>query len=150
MRQRRALVGVEQHDIPRRRLLFAQLEPQTDARDFARDLPAFQRVPRPSEPESPFLRSTLESCDLEMVTPSRCAISAARRAKVQLVLSATGAHRSSSETLSAASALSAAGPSYGRFWVTRLDQAARLSAPCVATPSVNVTPSRTIGNWFAP
>ncbi|MEC5414978.1 transposase, partial [Aurantimonas sp. C2-4-R8] len=39
--------------------------------------------------------------------------------------------------------------SYGRFWVTRLDQAARLSAPCVATPSVNVTPLRTIGNWFA-
>ena len=40
--------------------------------------------------------------------------------------------------------------SYGRFWVTRLDQAARLSALCVATPSVNVTPSMTIGNWFAP
>jgi hypothetical protein len=40
--------------------------------------------------------------------------------------------------------------SYGRFWVTRLDQAARFSARCVAMPSVNVTPSMTNGNWFAP
>jgi hypothetical protein len=42
-------------------------------------------------------------------------------------------------------------PSYGRFWVTRLDQAARLwSSLCWATPSVNVTPSMTRGNWFVP
>ena len=40
--------------------------------------------------------------------------------------------------------------SYGRFWLTRPDQAARVSALLAATPSVNVTPSMTIGKWFAP
>ena len=40
--------------------------------------------------------------------------------------------------------------SYTGFWVIRPDQAARFSAPLVATPSVNVTPSMSKGNWFAP
>ena len=40
--------------------------------------------------------------------------------------------------------------SYAGFWVMRPDQAARFSATLVATPSVNVTPSMTNGNWFAP
>ena len=40
--------------------------------------------------------------------------------------------------------------SYARFWVTRLDQAARFSVSFAATPSVNVTPRVTKGNWFAP
>ena len=40
--------------------------------------------------------------------------------------------------------------SYARIWVTRLDQAARVSVSRAATPSVNVTPSMTCGNWFAP
>ncbi len=40
--------------------------------------------------------------------------------------------------------------SYAGFWVTRRDQAARFSVSFVATPSVNVTPSMTKGNWFAP
>src|SRR6056297_3385317 len=41
-------------------------------------------------------------------------------------------------------------PSYAETWVTRPDQAARLVVSVSATPSVNVTPSMTIGNWFAP
>jgi len=40
--------------------------------------------------------------------------------------------------------------SYAGFWVIRPDQAARFSATLVATPSVNVTPSMSKGNWFAP
>ena len=40
--------------------------------------------------------------------------------------------------------------SYARFWVMRPDQAARVSVSRAATPSVNVTPSMTRGNWFAP
>ena len=42
------------------------------------------------------------------------------------------------------------GASYARFWVMRPDQAARFSVSFAATPSVNVTPSMTKGNWFAP
>ena len=45
---------------------------------------------------------------------------------------------------------SVSGLSYAGFWVMRPDQAARFSATLVATPSVNVTPSMTNGNWFAP
>ncbi|CUH99175.1 hypothetical protein PHA8399_01291 [Leisingera aquaemixtae] len=40
--------------------------------------------------------------------------------------------------------------SYAGTWVTQPDQAARFSAPLAATPSVNLTPSMTIGNRFAP
>jgi len=40
--------------------------------------------------------------------------------------------------------------SYARFWVTLPDQAARVSVSRASTPSVNVTPSMTRGNWFAP
>ena len=40
--------------------------------------------------------------------------------------------------------------SYAGIWVTRPDQAARFSAALWATPSVNVTPSMTKGNWLAP
>jgi len=40
--------------------------------------------------------------------------------------------------------------SYARFWVTLPDQAARVSVSRASTPSVNVIPSMTRGNWFAP
>ena len=73
-------------------------------------LPPLQRVSWPAPAEPPFLRSTLESCDREIVTPSRLSISSARRASVQFVRSATGAERSGAATLSAASALTGAGP----------------------------------------
>ena len=41
-------------------------------------------------------------------------------------------------------------PRYARFWVIESDQAARFLVSFAATPSVNVTPSMTKGNWFAP
>jgi hypothetical protein len=40
--------------------------------------------------------------------------------------------------------------SYARIWVTRPDQAARVSVARTAPPSVHVTPLKTRGNWFAP
>jgi hypothetical protein len=41
--------------------------------------------------------------------------------------------------------------SYGGIWVTRVHQAARLSvASWCGTPSVNLTPSMTLGNRFVP
>jgi hypothetical protein len=42
------------------------------------------------------------------------------------------------------------GRSYGWSWVTRPDQAARVSASSTATPSENLMPSTTRGNWHAP
>ena len=41
--------------------------------------------------------------------------------------------------------------SYGGIWVTGRDQAARLCvASACATPSLNLTPSMTRGNWLVP
>ena len=110
MRQRLALVGEQENDIAGRGLRLAQLQPQADTIDLVGDLPAFQRVPRPSEAEPPFLRSTLESCEREIETPSRDRISSVKRASVQFVRSATGAESKGPATLSAASALNGAGP----------------------------------------
>ena len=39
--------------------------------------------------------------------------------------------------------------SYARIWMTRPDQAARVSVSRAPTPSVNVTRSTIRGNWFA-
>src|SRR3954469_18957409 len=61
MRQRLALVAEQQHDVAGLRVL-----------------PSLQRVPRPAEAEPPFWRSTLESCERDIATPSRLAISSAR------------------------------------------------------------------------
>jgi hypothetical protein len=105
MCQRLALIGEQQHDIASLGLSLAQLQPQTHAVDRLRVLPALQCVPGPSPAETPFLRSTLESCEREIVTPSQRATSPASRASVQFGLSATGADRSGLATRSAASAL---------------------------------------------
>jgi hypothetical protein len=59
---------------------------------------------------SPFLRSTFENCEREMVTPSRRSISWANRASVQFVRSATGPAKSGPATLSAACAFTGNGP----------------------------------------
>ena len=40
--------------------------------------------------------------------------------------------------------------SYAGIWVMRPDQAARFLVSRAATPSVNVMPSMSKGNWFAP
>jgi hypothetical protein len=45
VRQRLALVAVEQNDVASCGLLFEKLEAQTDPLDFGRDLTALQRVP---------------------------------------------------------------------------------------------------------
>ena len=58
--------------------------------DLTGDLPMLKRVPRSPETKP---RRTLDSCDREIVMPSRRAISSANRAKVQLVRYATDAAR---------------------------------------------------------
>src|SRR5215469_17162589 len=110
MRQGLALIAEQQHDVAREGLRLAQLEPQTAPIDGVGILTALQRVPRSAKAKPPFFRSTLESCEREMVTPSRFAISSARRASVQLRRSATGAERSGSATRSAACAFNGSGP----------------------------------------
>lgn len=113
MRQRLALVGEQEHDIAGLRLRLAQRQPEADAIDGVGVLAALQSVSRPTPAEF-FFRSTLDRRDLEMVTPSRASISPIRRASVQLRRSATGASSNGATTLSAASALTGAGPDAGR------------------------------------
>ena len=110
--QRLALVGEQEHDIAGLRLRLAQRQPEADAVDGVGVLAALQGVSRPTPAEF-FLRSTLDRRDLEMVTPSRASISPMRRASVQLGRSATGAWSKGAATLSAASALTGAGPEVG-------------------------------------
>ena len=78
MRQRLALVAIEENDIAGLGLGLAQLKPEPNALDLSRDLPPLQRVPRPPPPEV-FFRSALESCDRPISTSSRFLISAMRR-----------------------------------------------------------------------
>ncbi len=85
-------------------------KPQADKINLVRALTALQPVPGPPETEPPFLRSTFESCEREMLRPSRRAISPARRDNVQFRRSSTGADRSAATTLRAACALSGTGP----------------------------------------
>jgi hypothetical protein len=61
MCQRLALVGEQENDVAGLGLGLTQLEAQADAIDLVRDLPTFQRVPRPPKSEPPFCRRTLES-----------------------------------------------------------------------------------------
>ena len=94
-----ALVGKQQYDVADCGLRLAQGKPQADTINLVRALTALQRVPWPPEAEPPFLRSTLESCEREMLRPSRRAISSARRDNVQFRRSSTGADRSGAATL---------------------------------------------------
>ena len=48
MRQRLALIAVEENDVAGFRLLFSQLQAQADPFDLSGDLAALQRVPRPT------------------------------------------------------------------------------------------------------
>ena len=74
MRQRLALVAVEQNDVAGFGLLLAQLQTQADAFDLGGDLAALQRVPRTS-PTKLFLRNALDNCERLIRTPSRASIS---------------------------------------------------------------------------
>jgi hypothetical protein len=112
MGQGLALVDEEQHDVAGLRLRLAQRQPEADAVDGIGVLAALQAMSR-STPAEFFLRSTLDRRDFEMVTPSRASISPMRRASVQLGRSATGASSNGAATLSAASALTGAGPDAG-------------------------------------
>jgi len=59
MRQRLALVTIEENDIAGLCVGLAQLKPEPNALDLSRDLPPLQRVPRPPPPEV-FFRSAGE------------------------------------------------------------------------------------------
>ena len=98
MRQRLALVAIEENDIAGLGLGLAQLKPEPNALDLSRDLPPLQRVPRPPPPEV-FFRSALESCDRPISTSSRL-ISAMRRGIVQFARFATGSSSSGAQTRS--------------------------------------------------
>jgi hypothetical protein len=62
MRQRLALVAVEQNDIAGFGLLLEQFQAQADPVDLGGDLASLQRVPRPP-PTELFLRNALDNCE---------------------------------------------------------------------------------------
>ena len=109
MRQRFALVTVEQSDVAGFGLLFAQLQTQAAPSDLGRDLSSLQRVPRPS-PAELFLRRALDNCERLMRAPSRVSISARSRGIVQLCRSATGSASRGKATRKAATLFTGAGP----------------------------------------
>src|SRR5947209_9468283 len=109
MRQRLALVPVEQNDVAGFGLLLAQLQTQADTFDLGGDLAALQRVTRTS-PTKLFLRSALDNCERLIRTPSRASISLRSRGIVQFGRSATGSSSSGSATRKAASLFTGAGP----------------------------------------
>src|SRR4051794_27635636 len=109
VRQRLALVTVEQNDIAGFGLLLAQLKAQANAFDLGGDLAALQRVPRTS-PTKLFLRNALDNCERLIRTPSRASISLHSRGIVQFGRSATGSSSSGRATRKAASLFTGAGP----------------------------------------
>ena len=109
MRQRLALVAIEQNDVAGFGLLLAQLQAQADPLDLGGVLATLQRVPRPP-PAELFLRSALDSCERLMRTPACASISARRRGMVQFGRSATGASSNGVTTRNAASLFTGAGP----------------------------------------
>jgi hypothetical protein len=109
MRQRLALVAIEQDDVAGCGLLFAQLQAQPDPFDLAGGLASLQRVPRPP-PTELFFRNALDNCERLMRTPSRASISARRRGIVQLRRSATGSSSKGVTTRNAVSLFTGAGP----------------------------------------
>jgi hypothetical protein len=82
VRQRLALVAVEQNDVSGFGLLIAQLQTEADPLDLGGDLAALQRVPRPP-PTELFLRNALDNCERLMRTPARASISVRSRGIVQ-------------------------------------------------------------------
>src|SRR5271166_3118613 len=102
MRQRLALVAIEQNNVAGFGLLLAQLQTQADPFDLVGDLASLQGVPG-SPPTELFFRSALDSCDRLMRTPARASISARSRGIVQLRRSATGSSSKGVTTRKAAS-----------------------------------------------
>ena len=89
MRQRLALVAIQQNDVAGVGLLLEQAQPQPDPVDLPCALASFQRVPR-AAPAELFLCSVLDNCARLMRTPSQASISVCRRGIVQFGRSATG------------------------------------------------------------
>ena len=109
MRQRLALVAVEQNNVTRFGLPFTQLQTQADPLHLARCLARLQRVPGSPPPEL-FFRNALDNCERLMRPPARASISARRRGIVQLGRSATGASSKGVTTRKAVSLFTGAGP----------------------------------------
>jgi hypothetical protein len=114
MGQRLALIGKQQHDVAGLGLRLEQFQTQAAAIHRLGVLANLQRVAGSAVAKAPFLRSALESCDFEIVTPSRAAISSARRAKVQLTRLVTGADKRGSATRRAACVFTGSGPGKAR------------------------------------
>src|SRR4029077_15141100 len=114
MRQRLALIGKQQQDVASLGLRLEQFQTQTAANHRLGVLATLQRVAGPAIAKAPFLRSALESCDFEIITFSRVAISSARRASVQLTRFVTGADKRGSATRRAACVFTGSGPGKGR------------------------------------
>jgi hypothetical protein len=70
MRRRFALIGKQQHDVASLGLRLEQFQTQAAGIHRLGVLATLQRVARSAIAKAPFLRSALESCDLEIVTPS--------------------------------------------------------------------------------
>jgi hypothetical protein len=109
MRQRLALIAVEENNVAGFRLLFSQLQAQADTFDLSGDLAALQRVPWPPRTEL-FLCNALDNWEWLMRTPSRASTSARSRGIVQLRRSATGSSSRGVITRKAASLFTGAGP----------------------------------------
>ena len=136
MRQRFALVAIEQNDVAGFGLLLAQLQAQADALDLVGDLAPFQRVSRPPVTEL-FFRNAFDNCERLMRTPSRASISARMRAIVQFGRLATGSSRSGATTRKAVHFLPVTGrvprsPSTPRCHRGR--NRCATAAPCLRAP----------------
>jgi hypothetical protein len=88
MRERLALIAIEQNDVAGFGLLLAQLQTQADALDLGGVLPTLQRVSWPP-PAKLFFRSALDNCGRLIRVPVCASVSARRRGIVQLGRSAT-------------------------------------------------------------
>ena len=128
MRQRLALVAIEQNNVAGFGLLLAHLQTQADPFDLVGDLASLQGVPR-SPPTELFFRSALDSCDRLMRTPARASISARSRGIVQLRRSATGSSSKGVTTRKAASLFIGAGPGAALGLQCRNAAAHKVAAP---------------------
>jgi hypothetical protein len=145
MRQRLALVAVEQHDVASCGLLLAQLQAQPDAIHFAGDLASLQGVPGPP-PTEVFFRNALDNCDWLICTPSRLTTSARRRAIVQFGRSATGSSSNGVITRRAAALFTGSGPGAMLVFHAATPPFASLAAPqpnCILAHSERLGDPRT-------
>ena len=104
------LISIKQNDVAGPGLLAPDLETQSNAVDFVRVLPPFQRVSRAAPAEPPFCLSRVLRREREIRMPVWRSISAHNRGNVQLVRFSTGSRSKALATARARSPLSADGP----------------------------------------